>query len=207
MTWPLLSGRYEKVIAATYEYDKRARRPSDQFGAEMRAIIELMRWTGLRIGDALMCANARIQGNCFSLTTQKGRSALTVLIPDHVIAALNALPSRTDVHLDYFFWSGNFKHKSLTGRWQRKLERLNDYLSIVKDDGTPMKFHSHQLRDTFAVTQLLSGTSMHDLSKMLAHKSVKITEKNYSPWVPERQAAQERRMAEALVPMGVSVRL
>ncbi|WP_158941695.1 hypothetical protein, partial [Granulicella sp. S190] len=81
VTWPLLSGRYEKVIAATFEYDKRARRPSDQFGAEMRAIIELMRWTGLRIGDALMCAKSRIQGNRFSLTTQKGKSALTVLIP------------------------------------------------------------------------------------------------------------------------------
>jgi hypothetical protein len=49
---------------------------------------------------------------------------LTVLIPDHVIAALNALPPRADVHPDYFFWSGNSKHKSLTGRWQRKLERL-----------------------------------------------------------------------------------
>jgi hypothetical protein len=46
VTWPLLSGRYEKEIAATFEYDKLACRPSDQFGAEMRAIIELMRWTG-----------------------------------------------------------------------------------------------------------------------------------------------------------------
>ena len=154
-----------------------------------------------------MCAKSRIQGNRFSLTTQKGRSALTVLIPDHVIGALNALPPRADVHPNYFFWSGNSKHKSLTGRWQRKLERLNDYLSIAKEDGTPMKFHSHQLRDTFAVTQLLSGTSMQDLSKMLSHKSVKITERYYSPWVPERQAALERRMAEALVQMGVSVSL
>jgi hypothetical protein len=65
----------------------------------------------------------------------------------------------------------------------------------------------HQLRDTFAVAQLLSGTSMQDLSKMLSHKSVKITEKYYSPWVPERPAALERRMAEALVQMGVSVSL
>jgi integrase/recombinase XerD len=173
----------------------------------MRAIIELMRWTGLRIGDALMCARSRIYGNRFNLTTQKGKTALTVIIPDHVITALTALPRREDVHPNYFFWSGSSKHKSLTGRWQRKLERLNDYLSITKDDGTPMKFHSHQLRDTFAVTQLLSGTSMQDLSKMLAHKSVKITEKYYSPWVPERQAALERRMAEALVQMGVSVSL
>ena len=43
VTWPLLSGRYEKLIAAPFGYDKRARRPSDQFGAELRAIIELMR--------------------------------------------------------------------------------------------------------------------------------------------------------------------
>jgi len=54
-----------------------------------------------------------------------------------------------------------------------------------------MRFHSHQLRDTFAVAQLLNGTSMQDLSKMLSHKSIKITEKYYSPWVPERQAALE----------------
>jgi hypothetical protein len=83
-----------------------------RFGAEMRAIIELMRWTGLRIGDAVMCAKSRINGNLFSLKTQKNKSTLTVIIPDHVIAALNALPLRLDVHRDYFFWSGNSKHKS-----------------------------------------------------------------------------------------------
>jgi integrase len=156
----------------------------------MRAIIELMRWTGLRIGDALMCARSRIYGNRFNLTTQKGKTALTVIIPDHVITALTAPPRREDGcwRPNYFFWSGSSKHKSLTGRWQRKFERLNDYLSLAKDDGTPMRFHSHQLRDAFAVTQLLSGTSMQDLSKMLSHKSVKISEKYYSPWVPERQA-------------------
>jgi hypothetical protein len=104
----------------------------------MRTIIELMRWTGLRIGDALMCARSRIHGNRFSLTTQKGKTPLTVIIPDHVITALNALPLREDVHPNYFFWNGNSKHKSLTGRWQRKLERLNDYLSLRRDDGTPL---------------------------------------------------------------------
>jgi hypothetical protein len=39
-TWRLLSGRYEKVIAATFECDKRPRRPSDQFGDEIRATSE-----------------------------------------------------------------------------------------------------------------------------------------------------------------------
>ena len=207
VTMPLLSGRYEQVIATTYAYDKHARRPSDQFGAELRAIIELMRWTGLRIGDALLCAKARIIGNRFTLRTTKGKVPLTVILPDHVVSALRALPQRSEVHPSYFFWSGKSKYKSLTGQWQRKLHRLNTYLCLHDDDGMPMKFHSHQLRDTFAVTQLLSLTSMQDLSKMLSHKSIKVTERYYAPWVPERQSALERTMTEALLKMGASVSL
>ena len=207
VTLPLLSGRYEQVIAATYEYDRNARRPSDMFGEDLRAIIELMRWTGLRIGDALLCARARILGNRFNLRTQKGKVPLTVIMPDHVVAALLALPSRPGVHPDYFFWSGKSMYKSLTGQWQRKLHRLNQYLSMTDYEGGPMTFHSHQLRDTFAVSQLLSGTSMQDLSQMLSHKSVRITEKYYAPWVPERQSALERTMTGALLKMGASVSL
>lgn len=66
-----------------------------------------------------------------------------------------------------------------------------------------MSFHSHQLRDTFAVNRLLNGTSMEDLSQMLSHSSIKISEKYYSPWVPERQTALEQKMTEALLKMGV----
>ena len=115
VTLPLLSGRYEEVIAATHAYDENARRPSDMFGEDLRAIIELMRWTGLRIGDALLCARSRIVGNKFTLRTRKGGAALTVILPDHVVTALHALPSRPDVHTNYFFWSGQSKYKSLTG--------------------------------------------------------------------------------------------
>jgi hypothetical protein len=38
VTSPLLGGRFEKVIAATYEYYKHARRASDQLGAETATI-------------------------------------------------------------------------------------------------------------------------------------------------------------------------
>ncbi len=95
--------------------------------------------------------------------------------------------------------------KPLTGRWQRKLHRLNAYLSMLDYEGKPMTFHSHQLRDTFAVNQLLNGTSMEDLSQMLSHKSVKITERYSAPWVPERQSALEQKMMDALLKMGVTV--
>ena len=33
---------------------------------------------------------------------------------------------------------------------------------------------------------------MQDLSKMLSHKTVRVTEKYYAPWVPERQAPKAK---------------
>jgi integrase/recombinase XerD len=205
-TLPLLGGRYEQVLAATYKYDDDMR-PDDRYGQELRALIELMRWSGLRISDALTVAKNRIVGNRFTLRTVKNGTKLTVVIPDHVVAALHALPSRPGVDPRYFFWSGRSEIKSLTGQWQRKLGRLNKYLSMVDYESRPLQFHSHQLRDTFAVSHLLAGTSMQDLSSMLGHKSVRVTEKHYAPWVPERQAQLEDKMTEALKKMGATVSL
>jgi integrase len=42
-------------------------------------------------------------------------------------------------------------------------------------------------RDTFAVEMLLAGVPIDQVSILLGHKSVKITEKHYSPWVKARQ--------------------
>ena len=48
---------------------------------------------------------------------------------------------------------------------------------------------------------------MQDLSKMLSHKTVRVTEKYYAPWVPERQAQLEEKMTEAIKKMGATVSL
>jgi integrase/recombinase XerD len=42
-------------------------------------------------------------------------------------------------------------------------------------------------RDTFAVEILLAGVPIDKVSILLKHKSVKITEKRYAPWVKARQ--------------------
>jgi site-specific recombinase XerD len=38
VTVPLLSGRYEQVLTATFKYDESARRSSDMFGADMQQL-------------------------------------------------------------------------------------------------------------------------------------------------------------------------
>ena len=42
----------------------------------------------------------------------------------------------------------------------------------------------HDLRRTFGLNCLLNGITLHQLSKLLGHKSVRITEKHYAPLLP-----------------------
>ena len=42
-------------------------------------------------------------------------------------------------------------------------------------------------RDTFAVENLLAGVPIDQVSLLLGHASVKITEKSYAPFVKARQ--------------------
>ena len=51
--------------------------------------------------------------------------------------------------------------------------------------------HAHRFRDTFAVELLLAGVPLDRVSVLLGHKSVRITEKHYAPWVRSRQGQLE----------------
>jgi integrase len=46
-------------------------------------------------------------------------------------------------------------------------------------------------RDTFAVELLLAGVSLDQVSLLLGHSSIKITEKHYAPFVKARQQQLE----------------
>ena len=70
------------------------------------------------------------------------------------------------------------------GKWQRRLHTLFELAGIEKG-------HAHRFRDTFAVELLLGGTPMERVSVLLGHRSVRITEKHYSPWVRARQEQLE----------------
>jgi len=46
---------------------------------------------------------------------------------------------------------------------------------------------SHRLRDTFAVDLLVRGVPIQEVSKLLGHLSIKLTERHYAKWVKGRQ--------------------
>jgi site-specific recombinase XerD len=204
-TMPLTSEQFDQVLAAVDLCDVDRKRKEDRFGVELRAVCLVMRWTGLRITDVLMLPRIALDGNLLNLTTLKTKEDTLAVLPDHAVAALKAIAPRAGVSPAYFFWTTNSSPHTLGKHWAVRFKRLNAHLNLTDDHGQPMKFHSHQLRDTFAVELLLAGYPIETVSKMLTHKSVRVTETHYAPWVKSRQKQLQVKAIEALRKMGATV--
>lgn len=172
-----------KILAAIENYADRAGNGNAQL---LRAFVLILRYSGMRIGDAVQCGPERIDGNKLFLYTQKTRVPVSCILPDFVIQALEAAPKRSD---RFFFWTGNSKLHSVVGKWQRRLSTLFRLAGI--------KGHAHMFRDTFAVELLLAGVPLDRVSILLGHGSVRITERHYSPWTRSRQAQVEADLQRA----------
>jgi len=55
----------------------------------------------------------------------------------------------------------------------------------------------HRLRDTFGVRKLLGGFQLDDVSRLLGHSSVKVTETYCAKWVASRKLRLKRLVAES----------
>lgn len=147
----------------------------------------LLRYSGLRIGDAVRSGKGRIAGGKIFLYTQKTGVAVHCPLPPVVLQALEAAPHSS---AEYYFWSGRSTLKSAVGKWQRRLHTLFELAGVAQG-------HAHRFRDTFAVELLLRGTPIERVSVLLGHRTVRITEKHYSPWVKARQEQLEADLARA----------
>jgi integrase/recombinase XerD len=172
-TLPFSREQMTRILAACHDYPDRANAP------RVLALILLLRYSGLRIRDAVTLARERVRDGKLFLYTAKTGTAVWCPLPAIVTDALDAIASKS-----YFFWTGESNPKSCVGNWQRSLRRLFRMAGVP--DG-----HAHRFRDTFAVELLLAGVPLERVSILLGHQSVKVTEKHYTPWVRARQEQLE----------------
>ena len=197
---------YNEIIDGTYRLDDGLERGYDveKRGQRIRALVQLLRWSGLRIRDAVTLERERLQSNDDLLLYQaKTGVPVYVPLPHKVAEDLRNVPPGPKPNPRYFFWSGNGDPKSAVADWQRAFRRLFEVAGLEKPDGGRKRCFPHMFRDTFAVEMLLAGVPIDQVSILLGHKSVKITEKHYAPFVKARQeqlAASVRQAWQEMEP-------
>jgi len=178
-TLPLSKKEYAtllETVPKTFDGEK-ARR--------VRALIQLMRHSGLAIRDAVTLERSELvhdtKKKIHRVATSRQKTGTPVSVPlppdvaAEVLTALNGNPR-------YVFWSGSGLETSAVTNWQHDLRAL-----FRAAFGNNTNFTPHCLRDTAAVEWLSAGIPLEEVSKLLGHTSVKTTEKSYSPWVSARQ--------------------
>jgi len=180
-TMPYTHGEVFALLNACEKFTDWHGAAGQENAQRLRAFLLFLRYSALRIGDAASCPVDRLIGSKLFLYTQKTGVPVYIPLPAFVVEALNSCPRKSE---RYWFWTGEGSNDTLTGNWRRTFRRLCE-VAGVKDG------HPHRFRDTLAVELLLEGVPIERVSILLAHKSVKITERHYAPWVHARQAQLE----------------
>lgn len=168
----------------------------------LHALIQYMRWSGLAIEDACTSERSRLSDqNELFLYRAKTGVPVTVPIPRAVAAELRSLEGPSP---KYFWWTGNGEVSNYVKVWQRQFRKLARKLKLDRnEDGTKRRAHPHMLRDTFAVEYLLAGMPLEDVSKLLGHSSIKVTERHYNPFVKARKEQLIASVKSAWTKLGI----
>ena len=181
-TMPLTAEEYDRLLKAIPKTF-----PDKEKQDKVRALIQLMRWTGLAIVDALTLERSKIEWDkarkVHRIVTarQKTGTHVSVPIPANVAQELLAVLNGNE---RYVFWSGEGEKERITKSWQKYILAPVFKAAKIESNGN---LRSHRLRDTFAVDLLEKGVPLEEVSKLLGHESIKTTERSYAKWVKGRQ--------------------
>jgi integrase/recombinase XerD len=150
----------------------------------IRAFVLTMRYTGLRIGDAIRLSKSQVADGKVFVRTAKTGQPVTVPVPPDVIASLGKIENGSD----RYFWTGR-NVRSAVSNWSRYLSRVFELANV--EEG-----HSHRFRDTCAVELLLAGASVEDVATILGN-TPHVVAKHYAPWVKERQIRLEKLVRQS----------
>jgi integrase/recombinase XerD len=191
-TMPLTRAEFVKLLTTSDTLQLKAEGAIAKCNAHrLKTLVLLMRYSGMRVSDAVTMSTDRLDGKKLFLYTQKTGTPVYTVLPDSVLQALEAAPRVTTKN---YFWSGRCKRESIAGLWEKRLKILFDSAEVSKGLGNAV---SHRLRDTFAVELLLAGVPIERVSVLLGHQSVRVTERHYNPWVRSRQEQLEADVASA----------
>jgi integrase len=176
-TPPFTPNEEAKILVEAERMIREGRTSAKANALRAKALILFLRYSGMRIGDAVSCKIEWVKdGRVRRITTKQGRH-IDVKLPPHVIQALATIPPKNDL---YWFWSGIGKLETATTTWQNLLAKIFKGAGIVGG-------HAHRFRDTFAVAMLERGESLQAVADALGD-TLAVVQKHYNAWSKIRQA-------------------
>ncbi|MGA8025055.1 MAG: tyrosine-type recombinase/integrase [Candidatus Acidiferrales bacterium] len=189
-TLPFSKEEMRKIIVAAKGTKKQnATKAGHTYCQRVYTFILAMRSSGLRISDVTKLAVDSLKGNRLSLYQAKTGEHVSIVLDKSVADALRAVVP-LNKNKAYFFWTGESKVPAAVSNWRKRIADVFTDAGIVNG-------HTHRFRDTFAVGLLENGATIENVSRLLGHTSIKITERHYSPWVKSRQDALDKALEGA----------
>jgi integrase/recombinase XerD len=186
---PYEPAEMDRIIRACHEI-----RFQNFSNEEVLAFVLLLRYSGLRIGDASMLTIDRFKGDDLYLYTQRSGTHVYVPLPPFVMNTIRGMKLQHGKYL--FTGPGSLRMETASDMWRR---RLGQVFNAAKVTGA----HPHRFRHTFGVELLKKGVPMEEVSILLGNSSIRITEKHYASWVPARQEILKSHVAKTWETFGV----
>jgi integrase/recombinase XerD len=201
-TLPFTADEEIKIFAAAEQFHERK-----NFGGlwtvnheTARALLLVLRWTGLRVSDAIVFEPRRIesvtldgkQAHVYRTHQAKTGEYVMCPIPPDVAAAIQAAPRLSEAAAFIPPEESGLKRdaRSVSNGF------YTSYLCPLSTLAGVTGIRAHRFRDTFAVRLLEAGKPLEIVAMLLGHKSIKTTEKHYNPWVSSRQDMLTREVMQ-----------
>jgi len=146
-----------------------------------KLLAQLMRWSGMAIGDAIFREKNKLEGNLIRGNRRKTGERFRVRIPQWLA---DSLPSFTD----------DINWKSPVHYWEKELRQM------FKDAG--VKMTPHHFRH-FRITELLSsGVRVEDVALMVGTSPQEIR-KTYQHWIRETEDRLDEQQKQEFLSQGL----
>ena len=213
---PFTEEQYNDILNAVGRIGDSVKRSSDSkvYRARLHIFIELLRWTGMDVGDAVQFRPEMVDadGVLRYIRTKTGVQAV-VPLQEHMIGLLKEIPLglrsvpdmpfryvRTDLDSDVHNWSLRI------GRLLKDAGVVE--VQLVEKSGVPA-FDRHgspvlkasnvkMFRHTFAVGCLVAGVPKENVARMLGHIGTDMIDQHYAPWVKGLDDAHIRKVREIM---------
>jgi site-specific recombinase XerD len=199
---PYTPDEEDRIDAALHSWTEEVRTNSGQWSLRPRTLqclVHVLKDTGLRISDAIRVRPEIIErlpngdGACTLVQVKmNGRwgpedGKITVYLRRQTIEELISVPRISAKYPFMLDFDANEDSQAFKNHIHGEAQKVLAVMKLVGKAARVSDCRPHRFRHTFAVKKLLSGWQLEDVSRLLGHRSVEITEKYYGKWTKGRQ--------------------